>query len=91
MYDGLDVVRSVLERHYVISYPYPSLELLPQQVDPVVDEHQRGPSEHLVPHDTTPEVHRMLEFVFVIVPLIEAVEWSDEEHGIKAFKERRPS
>jgi len=75
----------------VIGNPRASLELLPQQVDPVVDKHQRGPAEHLVPHDTTPEVHRMFELVFVIVPLIETVERSDEEHRVEAFKERCPS
>lgn len=76
----------------MISDPRACLELLPEQVNPVVDKHKRGPSEHLIPHNAAPEVHRVLELVFVVVrPLIKAVEWSDKEDGIKAFEERCPS
>jgi len=53
-----------------------------------VDQYQWGPPKRLIPHDASPEVHRVFEFVFVIVrPFIEAVEWSDEEDSIKAFEE----
>ena len=92
LYDGLDVVRSVFERYYVINNPSARLELFPQQIDLVVDKHQRVPPEHLIPDNASPEVHRVLELVFVIVrPFIEAVEWSDKEDGVEAFEERCPS
>ena len=71
----------------MVSDPRACPELLPQQVDLVVDKDQRGGPEHLIPHDPTPEVHRVLELIFAIVPFIEAVERSDEKDGVKAFEE----
>jgi len=48
---ALDVVRPVFERHYVLDNLRARLEFLPEQVDFVVDEDQRGPTEHFVPRE----------------------------------------
>ena len=72
----------------MISNPHALFKFLPQQIDPVVDEQQRGPGEHLVSNNASLEIRRAPEPVFAVIrPFIEAVERSNEEDCVKTLEE----